>query len=124
MPVVLGLTRRLYEGGVTLAVGSDLPNPWVVPGASVHDEMLLLRDAGIPPLAALQMATHTAAAVLGLAERTGSVEVGKEADLVVLTADPTVNLANTRSVEWVVLAGRILRPAAILADHHPVTTTR
>lgn len=113
-PVVLGLTRRLYEGGVPLAVGSDLPNPWVVPGVSFHQEMALLHDAGIPTLDVLRLATHGGAVVLGLADRTGSVEVGKEADLVVLTADPTADLANTRSIEWVVLDGRVLAPADLL----------
>ena len=113
-PVVLGITRRLYEGGVTLAVGSDLPNPWVVPGASVHDEMALLHSAGIPALDVLRMATHNGAVVLGLADRTGSVEPGKEADLVILTADPLADLANTRSIEWVVLDGRVLSPDSLL----------
>ena len=113
-PVVLGITRRLWEGGVTLAVGSDLPNPWVVPGAAFHEGMLLLHDAGIPPLDVLRMATYNGAVVLGLAGRTGSVEAGKEADLVVLTADPTADLANTRAVEWVVLDGRVLAPDSLL----------
>ena len=116
-PVVLGLTRRLWEGGVTLAVGSDLPNPWVVPGASFHDEVLLLHDAGIPALDVLRMATYNGAVVLGLADRTGSVEVGKEADLVVLTADPVADLANTRSVESVVLDGRVLLPGSRSGAH-------
>ena len=115
-PVVLGITRRLYEGGVTLAVGSDLPNPWVVPGVSFHEEMVLLHSAGIPELDVLRMATHNGAVVLGLADRTGSIEVGKEADLVVLTADPTTDLANTRAIEWVVLDGHILSPNSLTAE--------
>lgn len=113
-PVVLGLTRRLYEGGVRLTVGSDLPNPWVVPGASFHEEMRLLHSAGIPALDVLRMATYGGAAALGLADERGSVEVGKRADLVVLADDPTVDLAHTRAIEWVVLGGRPIAPADVL----------
>ena len=115
-PVVLGLTRRLWEGGVTLAVGSDLPNPWVVPGASFHDELLLLHDAGIPAIDVLQMATYNGATVLGLADRTGSIEVGKEADLVVLDADPVADLRHTQSIRLVVLDGRVLSPRSLSSN--------
>ena len=93
---------------------TSLPNPHVVPGASFHDEMLLLHDAGIPPLAVLRMATYNGAVALGLADRTGSIEAGKEADLVVLTADPTTDLASTRAVEWVVLGDHALAPTVEL----------
>ena len=115
-PVLLGLTQRLYQAGVPLAVGSDLPNPWVVPGISFHQELGLLHSAGIPALDVLRMATHNGAVVLGLADQTGSLEVGKEADLVVLQADPTADLANTRSVEWVVVDGQVLSPRSLLGD--------
>ncbi|MDX1421448.1 MAG: amidohydrolase family protein, partial [Rubricoccaceae bacterium] len=110
------LTRRLHDAGVPLAAGSDLPNPHVIPGASLHEELRLLHAAGIPPLDVLRIATHNGAAALGLADRTGSVEVGKEADLVVLTADPTADLRHTRSIEIVLLDGQLLRPSDVLAD--------
>ena len=63
----------------------------------------------------LRIATYNGAVALGLDDRTGSVEVGKEADLVVLTADPTDDLAHTRAIEYVLLDGRLLRPADVLA---------
>lgn len=114
-PLVLDLTRRLYEAGVPLTAGSDLPNPWVVPGASLHDELLLLRDAGIPPLDVLRIATHNGAESLRLGTEVGSVEVGKQADLVVLTADPVADLANTRAIAWVLVDGVPYRPDDLLA---------
>ena len=109
-PRVLELTKAMYDGGVLLTAGSDLPNPWVIPGASLHEELQLLHDAGIPNLDALRIATYNGAVSLGFEDRIGSVSVGKEADLVVLRADPVVDLANTRKIEWVIVNGVIHRP--------------
>ena len=115
-PRLLELTRRLHEGGVLLTAGSDLPNPWVIPGVSLHQELQLLADAGIPALEVLEIATHNAAVALGLGDEIGSVETGKVADLVVLAADPTVLLKNTRAISHVFQGGRFLDPAAILSS--------
>ena len=71
----------------------------------------LMKDSKVSVL----MATYNGATVLGLTDRTGSIEVGKEADLVVLTADPVTDLANTRAIEWVVLDGRVLSPGSLSA---------
>ncbi len=114
-PTVLALTKALYDGGVLLTTGSDLPNPWIVPGASLHDELLLLHSAGIPSLDVLRMATYNGAVSLGIEGEVGSVEAGKQADLVVLTADPSADLANTRAVEWVVKKGMFYAPDSLLA---------
>ncbi len=109
-PTVQALIRRLYEAGVPLTIGSDLPNPWVIPGVSFHEEMLLLHDAGLP-----------AAAVLGLDAERGTVEAGQRADLVVLSADQLRDLHNTRAIEWVLAGGRRYRPSELLAT--PPTDT-
>jgi len=106
-PRVLELTKAMYDGGILLIAGSDLPNPWVVPGASLHEELQLLHDAGIPNLDILRIATHNGAVSLGLEDRIGSVSVGMEADLVILRADPVQDLANTRKIEWVIVNGVI-----------------
>ena len=113
-PRVLDLTRRLHEVGVLLTVGSDVPNPWVIPGASLHEELLLLHEAGIAPLEVLTMATYNGAVAMHMEDRIGSVEVGKEADLLILTADPVADLTNTRAIEAVVLDGRVIRPRELL----------
>jgi len=115
-PLLLELTRRLHEGGVVLTAGSDLPNPWVIPGVSLHEELQLLADAGIPPLEVLRIATYNGAQALGWAGEVGSLEIGKRADLVVLAADPLRRIANTRAIEFVLLNGRVLSPAALLAE--------
>ena len=115
-PRMLELTRRLHEGGALLAAGSDLPNPWVIPGVSLHHELRLLHDAGIPPLEVLQIATYNGAVALGLEGEIGSIEPGKLADLLVLAADPTASLHNTRAIQHIFQRGEFLDPAALLAS--------
>ena len=113
-PKALELTKRLHDGGVPLAAGSDLPRPWVIPGVSLHRELELLHDAGIPTLEVLRIATMNGAVALGLDREIGSVEPGKVADLVVLAADPTVRLGSTRAISHVFRGGRFFDPSALL----------
>jgi imidazolonepropionase-like amidohydrolase len=115
-PKALGLVKAYHRGGVLLGAGSDVPNPFVVPGVSLHQELGLLGDAGLTPLEVLRVATRNGAEALGVLSETGTVEAGKAADLVVLGADPTVNLAHTRRIEIVVQGGRMLDPARLLAE--------
>jgi imidazolonepropionase-like amidohydrolase len=104
-PKVLRLVRRYHEAGVLLTAGSDLPNPWVVPGISLHQELALLRDAGIPNLDVLRIATINGARSLGIDDETGSIDAGRVADLVVLRRDPRQRIEHTRDIEYVFRAG-------------------
>jgi imidazolonepropionase-like amidohydrolase len=54
-PIVLQLTKMLYDNGVPILTGTDIPNFDLVPGASLHHELELLVEAGIPPLEAIKM---------------------------------------------------------------------
>jgi imidazolonepropionase-like amidohydrolase len=112
---MLAIVRRYYLSGILLMTGSDLPNEYVVPGVSLHQEMELLHEAGIPATDVVGMATRNAAIALGHGRDAGTVEVGKRADLVVLAANPLKDIRNTRTVEIVIANGRILRPAALLS---------
>jgi imidazolonepropionase-like amidohydrolase len=76
--------------------------------------MELLARAGIPPLDVLTIASANGARALGIIGEVGTIEAGKRADLVVLTADPLTDIRNTRSIEYVFLAGRRLRPDSLL----------
>ena len=101
--------RRMYEAGVTLAVGCDSGIPFVPFGESLHDEMGCLTEAGIPPLEVLRMATGGNAAVFGLDGELGSIAPGRLADMLVLDADPLENIENTKKILLVLQGGRILR---------------
>jgi len=107
-PKLLAWIRTLYQGGVLLTTGTDTPTPWIVPGASVHDEMLLLEQAGIPRAEVLRIATRNAAVALHRDAEQGTIERGKVADLVVLGADPLADLRNTRRIEMVIQRGKLI----------------
>jgi len=118
-PKMLSIVSRYFRAGVLLTTGTDLPNAFVVPGVSLHQEMELLSNAGIPAAAVLAMSTRNAAIALGEAADIGTIEVGKRADLVVLNRNPLSNIRNTRRVHLVVAHGAILRPAALRAKASP-----
>jgi len=111
---------EMHRAGVALLAGTDIGAPLLVPGFSLHDELaLLVRDAGMTPLQALQAATIAPARAMGLADSMGAVEAGKLADLVLLDADPLADIRNTRRIHAVVANGRWMDPADIarlLAD--------
>jgi imidazolonepropionase-like amidohydrolase len=114
---LLAVTRMMHEAGVTLLAGTDV-SFINAPGFSLHDELELLVEAGLPPAAALRAATSNPATVLPKVE-TGSIAPGKRADLLVLDANPLIDIRNTRRIRAVVLAGKLLDRTALdrlLAD--------
>jgi imidazolonepropionase-like amidohydrolase len=114
-PKVLRLTRMLHEAGVVMTIGTDLENPFVIPGASYQRELRLHADAGVSNWAILRMATSDAAAALGIAERTGRLREGFSADAVFLESNPVSNISNAGSVVGVLSKGRLLNPSALKA---------
>lgn len=112
-PEELKLVGRMYRAGVAIVAGTDTFNPYVYPGFSLHDELALLVEAGLPPMAALQAATIGPARFMGQAERRGTVEVGKVADLVLLDRDPLADIHNTTSIRVVILGGKLMDRAAL-----------
>jgi imidazolonepropionase-like amidohydrolase len=96
------LTGELHRAGVPILVGSDSLDPFVFPGDSFHHELAELVRAGFTPMDALQAATRGAALFLDREKEFGTVETGHVADLVLLTANPVENVANTRKV-WAVI---------------------
>ena len=91
-----------------LTAGSYMPNPWIIPGVSFHEELELLHEAGIPPIDVLRSATWNGAQALGIADQIGSIESGKQADLVVLANDPSIDIRSTRSIVMVIADGRVI----------------
>lgn len=108
-PRILELTRRLHDAGVLLTVGTDGANPWLF-----HRELELLVSSGIPPAEVLRMATRNAAMALRRIGEFGTVEAGKRAELVVLSADPIADIRNSRRIEAVVQDGKLRKPAEFL----------
>lgn len=107
-----GLVRAMHRNGVSLLAGTDFFTTHV-PGASLHAEMVLLQEAGIPPAAVLRMATSNAARQLRAADTLGLVAAGQLADLVVLRRNPLDDVRHVGEVDMVVTRGILLRRAAL-----------
>lgn len=99
------LVRALGAVGAGLLVGTDTPNPFVLPGAAVHEELRLFVEAGLTPHGALAAATREPARFLGRLQESGTIEPGKRADLVLLTANPLEDIRNTERIAAVVVRG-------------------
>ncbi|MGQ0642759.1 MAG: amidohydrolase family protein [Gemmatimonadaceae bacterium] len=113
VPLYAENARLLYEAGVVLLAATDVGIPAVVPGVSLHEELALLVEAGLTPLASLQTATLNPARVLGMSDSLGTIEVGKLADLILLDANPLADIRNTRRIRAVVVDGKIYTSAEL-----------
>jgi imidazolonepropionase-like amidohydrolase len=110
----LSLVTTLQRSGIGLLAGTDSPViPGVVAGFSLHEVLLLMVEAGLTPLQALQSATLNPAKFLGKLEELGTVEAGKLADLVLLEGDPRTDIRNLSRISAVVTQGRLLDRAAL-----------
>lgn len=96
------------EEGVTLVAGSDSGISTNIPGASLHDELALLIEAGLTPYQALRAATYNAAVVFGEGESVGRVAPGYRADLILVDGDPLVDIGLVREPVAVIANGRLL----------------
>ena len=109
----MGLVSFLYSEGVPFLAGTDALNPYVFPGFSLHDELALLVESGLTPLAAIQAATINAAKFLGTDGELGSVEPGKLADLLLLDANPLEDIQNSTKIAGVFSNGHYFDKLAI-----------
>lgn len=116
----LASVRRLHAAGVPIVAGTDAPNAGTAHGASLHQELQLLAEAGLSPAEALAAATSAPARAFGLADR-GRIAAGLRADLVLVEGDPGADLAATRSIVTVWKNGRAV-DRRVVPDDAPVLT--
>jgi imidazolonepropionase-like amidohydrolase len=109
------LVKALYDHGIPIVAGTDMG----FPGTSLAREMELYVLGGLTPIQALQTATINAARAMSLDARAGSLDVGKQADLVIIDGDPLANIRDIRQVRLVVKAGQVYEPDQMrrLADY-------
>jgi imidazolonepropionase-like amidohydrolase len=103
------IVKKLHDAGVTIVAGTDQG----FPGYSVARELELYVQAGLTPADAIQTATITPAKVMGIDKRTGSVEEGKQADLVIIDGDPLTTIRDIRKVTIVIKGGHIYDPGQL-----------
>jgi imidazolonepropionase-like amidohydrolase len=110
----LQMVGALHHGGVPFMAGTDTaPGVYIMPGFSLHDELANFVESGFTPMESLQTATSNPARFLGMEGSFGSVEPGKIADLVLLSANPLEDIWNTRKISVVVANGRLFDRVAL-----------
>jgi imidazolonepropionase-like amidohydrolase len=107
------VVREMQRVGVKVLAGTDSPAPFVYPGFGLHDELALLVESGLTPMAALQAATSRAAEFMGKRATQGTIEKGKFADLLLLDENPLADIRNVGRIDAVVVRGKVLDRAAL-----------
>jgi len=98
-----------FRSGVKIIAGSDNGMPYAVAGKSLHEELELLEESGIPNFEVIHSATFNAASALRREEDLGSIEAGKVADLLILEEYPLKDITNTRRISHIFLDGKHLK---------------
>jgi imidazolonepropionase-like amidohydrolase len=102
----LEVVGMLHKAGVPFLAGTDTPaGVYIFPGFSLHEELQRFVAAGFTPLEALQTATLNPARFFGMENQLGTVEKGRLADLVLLSANPLEDIRNTRKIAGVIADG-------------------
>jgi hypothetical protein len=105
---------EMQRAGVLILAGTEEGGAsFIYPGFAIHDELQLLVQSGLTPLEALQTATINPARFLHATDSLGTVSVGKRADLVLLDADPLLDIANTKTIRAVIADGRLFDRARL-----------
>jgi imidazolonepropionase-like amidohydrolase len=100
------IVKAIYDAGGRVMAGSDTPEWLMLYGHTLHLELIALRDAGLSNYAALETATRNPAQFLKAIEKSGTIQKGKRADLVLLEANPLDDIANTQKRVGVMLKGK------------------
>jgi hypothetical protein len=100
--------KFLMNKGVLILAGTDVNNPFCVPGFGLQQELINLRDAGLTNLQVLQTATINPAKFLYKEKEMGTVATGKLADLLVLEDNPLLDISNTQKIFAVILNGKFI----------------
>jgi hypothetical protein len=125
---VIELRRKMLKGlrdaGAKIALGTDSPQMFSVPGFSIHREMKVMVETGFTPFEVLQCGTRNVAEYFGTLADTGTVEKGRRADLILLNGNPLTDIANVSRRAGVVVNGRWLPEQEIQERLEKLATAR
>jgi len=109
---IADLNRRmvvaLHEAGAGILLGTDAAQAYHIPGFSIHEELVMLVEAGLGPYEAIEAGTRNAADAMGKSDEFGTVEIGKRADLILLEDNPLDDVGNIQKRDGVMVRGRWL----------------
>jgi len=108
--------KMAVDAGVTILTGSDMPPFWYFEGTTaIVRELEHMSENALGPVAALRAATSSTAEWLGIADRVGTIEVGKQADFILTDGSPLESTSNLRGIRWVMKSGRVVRDDRLAA---------
>jgi len=107
------MTKAFYDQGGKLMAGSDTIIPGLVPGFALHRELRELVEVGLTPFEALRTSTTRPFEYLGEIDKAGTIEVGKQSDLVLVDANPLKDISAASKVSGVLMRGRWIGPDEI-----------
>jgi hypothetical protein len=102
------MITELHHKGNKLLAGTDFPNPWIIPGKSLHQELERFVASGLSNYEALKTATVNPAEWLGTLDKKGTLQPGMAADMILLHKNPLEDILNTQSISKVIFKGKIL----------------
>jgi imidazolonepropionase-like amidohydrolase len=104
------MVRAAHKAGIRIGVGTDIPfeNEWRYP-EDYYVELGFLKEAGLTDQELLESATRVGAEILGIGDKLGTLEEGKLADILIIGANPIVDIQNLRDVRHVIADGRVVR---------------
>lgn len=111
--------KTLINAGIPISTGTDAGNPLTLHGPAIYAEMDAMQAAGMTPMQVIVASTATAGRAMGLAQRVGTIEKGKDADLVIVGGDPSLDVANFRKIRYVVRSGVVRSIADLHALAQP-----
>lgn len=97
--------KTLVAAGIPIATGTDAGNPLTLHGPAIYAEMEAMQAAGMTPMQVIVSSTAVAARAMRRESEFGTVEKGKDADLVIVAGDPSADIANLRKIHYVVRGG-------------------
>ena len=108
-PIFCENVRKMHEAGVKIGVGTDAGGTvgFNYQGYNTPWEVKILTRCGLSPMQALLAATKNNAEIIGVADQIGTIESGKQADMLILNSDPLKNIENIRDIEWVIQKGTV-----------------
>ncbi|CAN5772041.1 amidohydrolase family protein [soil metagenome] len=106
--------KFIESEGALICAGTDTPNPYLVPGQALLDEIKLLAEAGLSNAAAVGAATFVAAKALNQAGEIGAIEIGKRADFLLLQGDPLADISAVEKISAVFKDGVRYEPETLL----------
>ena len=112
--VAMANLKRVQDAGIPVVMGTDAGNIGTLHGPSIYREMRLMAESGLTPLEVLRSATWNAAKTMGLEGKTGEVQEGMLADLVILDADPLADVMNLSHVYRTIKGGVVYDPKELM----------